>query len=452
MSTASTILIVDDEPAYRTLLTALLAGAGHATLTAGNGADALAMLASRSCDVVLLDVGMPRLGGVETLKALRTHAPGVEVIMLTGETDIRLAVECMRQGAYDFITKPTSAGEILSTVDRALERRRLRTDNVLLRNRLADLADTGPMIGESPAFRRAIALALQVAPADSPVLLQGPTGTGKELLAHFLHDRSGRAAEPFVAINCASIPDTLLESELFGHERGAFTDAAAIKPGLVEIAAGGTLFLDEVGELSGVLQPKLLRFLQSGEFRRVGGTTALHARCRVVSATNRDLAAEAHAGRFREDLLYRLTVVTIAVPPLRERREDIPLLATRILSNPRITRTPRTISPAALEMLLSYHWPGNIRELENVLARAAILCSGDTIGPSDLSLAPAGTPAPATPADGIGAPLSLEDIERRHILALLRSLGGSKPDTARVLGISLKTLYTRLRQYGTPDP
>jgi DNA-binding NtrC family response regulator len=268
------------------------------------------------------------------------------------------------------------------------------------------------------------------------------------MFARFIHEHSGRATEPFVALNCASIPDALLESELFGHERGAFTDATDVKPGLVEIAADGTLFLDEVGELSPHIQPKLLRFLQSGEFRRVGGTSPLHARCRIISATNRDLAGAAESGAFRADLLYRLNVVTLRVPPLAERREDIPLLARNILSNPRITREMRDISPAAMDVLLSYRWPGNIRELENVLARAAILCNNGTIEPPDLSLFPAQAPAPgASASSGIGAPLPLKEIERRHILALLRSFGGNKNEAAKVLGISLKTLYSRLQQY-----
>jgi DNA-binding NtrC family response regulator len=447
----SAILIVDDEPAYRSMLSALLTGAGHSTITAGNGVEALAVLTSTTCHVVLLDVHMPRLGGMETLKALQVHAPGVEVIMLSGAADIRLAVECMRAGAYDYITKPTSAEEILTTVERALERRRLRMDNALLRNRVAELQGPASMLGRSERFRDILGLALKVAPSDSPVLVQGPTGSGKELLARFIHEHSGRTTEPFVALNCASIPDALLESELFGHERGAFTDADAVKPGLVEIAGGGTLFLDEVGELSLHMQPKLLRFLQSGEFRRVGGTSPLHALCRIISATNKDLFAAAQTGTFRTDLLYRLNVVTLIVPPLSERREDIPLLTRNILENPRITREPRDISPAAMALLQTYHWPGNIRELENVLARAAILCSGGIIEPRDLSLVSTPVPAPgASASSGIGAPLPLREIERRHILALLRSFGGNKTEAARVLGISLKTLYSRLQQYNAP--
>ncbi len=281
------------------------------------------------------------------------------------------------------------------------------------------------------------------------MLIQGPSGTGKELVANFIYQHSGRNNEPFVTLNCASIPDTLIESELFGHEKGAFTDARAMKQGIVEIANKGTLFLDEIGDISPIVQPKILRFIQSGEFRRVGGNTTLKADCRILSATNKNLKDEVREGRFREDLLYRLNVITIEMPSLRQRKEDIPLLVASFLHNRMKTKVKTTISPKAMEVLMEYDWPGNIRELENVIERAAILCRNNLIEPQDLSLpnAPMSLPVSARSDEKLGTAIPLKEIERMHIEGVLRSFRGNKAETAKILGISLKTLYTKIQQY-----
>jgi DNA-binding NtrC family response regulator len=304
------------------------------------------------------------------------------------------------------------------------------------------------MVGESEAIGHVLEIAAKVAPTESTVLIQGASGTGKELVANFIYQHSERGSEPFVTVNCASIPDTLIESELFGYEKGAFTDARAMKQGIVEIANKGTLFLDEVGDISPIVQPKILRFIQSGEFRRVGGNTVLKADCRILSATNKNLKDEVKEGRFREDLLYRLNVITIDVPPLRQRKEDIPLLIAAFLSRMK-TRVKKNISPKAVEVLMEYDWPGNIRELENVIERAAILCHNDIIEPQDLSLPSSPMPLPAGVRgdDKIGTAMPLKEIERLHIEGVLKSFRGNKTESAKVLGISLKTLYTKIQQY-----
>jgi two-component system, NtrC family, response regulator HydG len=288
-----------------------------------------------------------------------------------------------------------------------------------------------------------------VAPTESTVLIQGSSGTGKELIANFIVQNSERKIQPFVTLNCASIPDTLIESELFGHEKGAFTDARAMKQGIVEIADKGTLFLDEIGDISPIVQPKILRFIQSGEFRRVGGNVTLNADVRILSATNKNLKEEVKEGRFREDLLYRLNVITIDMPPLRNRKEDIPLLVASFINGRMKTRTKPTVSPRAMELMLEYDWPGNIRELENVIERAAILCRDSSIEPQDLSLGnqAMGLPSGQRGENKIGTAVPLKEIEHLHIEGVLRAFRGNKSEAAKILGISLKTLYTKIQQY-----
>jgi DNA-binding NtrC family response regulator len=443
------ILVVDDEEAFRYMLSSLMSGAGYAVDTAADGVTAINAIQTKLYHVVLLDLKMPKVDGLEVLKFIKTNAPGVEVIMLTGMADVKTAVECMKTGAYDYITKPTTADELLTTIQRALERRQLLIDNIVMKGTLERIQGPFEMVGESEAYRRVLEIAAKVAPTESTVLIQGPSGTGKELIANFIYQNSSRTDEPFVTLNCASIPDTLIESELFGHEKGAFTDARQQKQGIVEIANNGTLFLDEIGDISPIVQPKILRFIQSGEFRRVGGNTTLKADVRILSATNKNLQEEVREGKFREDLLYRLNVITIDVPPLRVRKNDIPLLAAHFVTNRMKSRVKPTISTRAMEVLMDYDWPGNIRELENVLERAAILCRNNLIEPADLSLpnAPMSLPVGAMSDQKIGTAIPLKEIERLHIEGVLRSFRGNKAESAKILGISLKTLYTKIQQY-----
>jgi DNA-binding NtrC family response regulator len=447
MSRQFSILIVDDQQDIREMLSSLVANDGYKVETASDGVTAINALQTMLFHVVVSDVRMPRVDGVELLKFVRANFPSVEVIMLTGIGEVKTAVECMKLGAYDYITKPTTSDELLTTIERALEHRQLVIDNTVLRNQLDRRQGPLPMVGESEAFRKVLDIAAKVAPTESTVLIQGPSGTGKELIADFIYKRSGRSGEPFVTLNCASIPDTLIESELFGHERGAFTDATSAKPGIVEIANKGTLFLDEIGDISPIVQPKILRFIQSGEFRRVGGGTTLKADCRILSATNKNLNEEVKAGRFREDLLYRLNVITIELPPLRQRKQDIPLLVSSFLGVKMKSRERKTISEKALEVLMQYDWPGNIRELENVMERAAILCRENTIEVRDLSLTNSAGAPPGGAGNILGTALPMDEIERLHIEGVLRSFRGNKTASAKVLGISLKTLYTKIQQF-----
>jgi len=445
----ASILVVDDEEAFRYMLSSLLGGAGYEVDTALDGVTAINSVQAKLYHLVLCDVKMPKVDGVEVLKFIKANVPGIEVVMLTGNADVKTAVECMKIGAYDYITKPTTTDELMSTIQRALERRQLVIDNVVMKGELDRLQGPFDMVGESEAFRRVLDIAAKVAPTESTVLIQGPSGTGKELVANFIYQHSARTAEPFVTLNCASIPDTLIESELFGHEKGAFTDARQMKQGIVEIANKGTLFLDEIGDISPIVQPKILRFIQSGEFRRVGGNTTLNADCRILSATNKNLKDEVKEGRFREDLLYRLNVITIDVPTLRQRKQDIPLLVASFLNNRMKTKVKPGMSARAMEVLMDYDWPGNIRELENVIERAAILCRENLIEPQDLSLpnAPMSLPAGSHGDQKIGTAVPLKEIERMHIEGVLKSFRGNKAESAKILGISLKTLYTKIQQY-----
>jgi two-component system response regulator AtoC len=447
------ILIVDDEETFRYMLTSLIEAEGYTANAAADGVQGINAVQAKAFDVALLDVKMPKVDGVEVLKFIKEYSPDTEAIMVTAVGDVRIAVDCMKLGAYDYITKPFSTEELLSTIERALERKRLLRENVLMKQELSRFVGSSEIIGKSAVFQKVLEVAARVAPTESTILIQGASGTGKELVANFIYKNSSRAANPFVALNCASIPDSLIESELFGHEKGAFTDAKAMKQGLVEIANGGTLFLDEVGDISLMVQPKLLRFVQTGEFRRVGGNKVLKSDVRIISATNKDLSQEVRSGRFREDLLYRLNVITIEIPPLQSRLEDIPLLVDWFLKNRLKTKTQVQISPKALEVLLKYDWPGNVRELENVIERAAILCTDNMIQPHDLSLPLKATMLSTTlkEEEVLGGPIPMREIERLHIQGVLKNTDGSKSKTAKILGISLKTLYNKINQFQIKD-
>jgi DNA-binding NtrC family response regulator len=450
------LLIVDDEEPLRVLLESELAETEEfAVDSAEDGGEAINKIQAKVYDVLLLDIRMPRVSGIEVLKFVQEYSPTTQVIILTNYADVKTAIQTIKMGAYDFLAKPYDIDELFNTIHRAIERKQLFIDNKLMKSELHRKAGNSELIGQSPLFLKLIESATRFAESDSFVLIQGASGTGKELIASLIHRRSPRNNRPFVAVNCASIPDTLLESELFGHEKGAFTNAVATKQGLVEVAHGGTLFLDEVGDISPAIQPKLLRFLETGEFRRVGGTNLLTVDVRVVSATNKDLREEVGAGRFREDLLYRLNVITLRVPLLQERREDIPVLADFFLKRKTKTKTTKQLTPAALRLLMSHDWPGNVRELEHVLEGAVLLSSSDFVEESDLSMYFHRNehPLDASEPESHGAPASadggsLEELEKEHIERVLRQNNFSRTKTADSLGISKKTLYLKIKRYG----
>jgi DNA-binding NtrC family response regulator len=442
------LLIVDDEEALRSLLESELSSSEEFTVDlASDGGQAINSIQAKVYDVVLLDIRMPRVSGIEVLTFLQEYSPTTQVIILTNYADIRTAIQTIKLGAYDFLAKPYDIEEIFNTIHRALERRELLIDKALTRKPPPEL------IGRSPAFLKVIEMATRFAQGESFVLIQGASGTGKELVANLIHRRSTRNNRPFVAVNCASIPDALLESELFGHEKGAFTNAYSTKQGLIEVANGGTLFLDEVGDISPAIQPKLLRFLETGEFRRVGGPHVLKVDVRVVSATNKNLRDEVRSGRFREDLLYRLNVVAVDMPTLQERRDDIPLLVEYFVVRKAATKTKKHLSPRALDRLMQYEWPGNVRELEHVIEGAVHLASGDVIEENDLMLPTLHTSLPdvvgaSTPLPAPAEDASLEELERRHIAQVLRDNDYNRARCANVLGISKKTLYLKIKRYG----
>ena len=452
------ILTVDDSEDFLSTLRYMLEAEGYAVTCAPDGIAAINLLQQETFDLVLLDINMPRLDGTGVLKYIKGQSIDAEVIMLTAVDQTKTAVECMSLGAFYYVTKPSSPTELFPLVERALERKCLVRQNRAFKAELARRAFTYHIISRNRAFLDMLDLASRAAPTDSTVLIQGASGTGKELVAGFLHANSERADQPCLALNCASIPETLLESELFGHEKGAFTDAVAAKQGLVEIADGGTLFLDEIGEMAITIQPKLLRFLQTGEYRRVGGTKNIRSDVRIVSATNKDLRHEAATGRFREDLLYRLNVITLFLPGLKERKDDIPLLVDHFLKKRAGTRRPKRLDQKALEVLMRYDWPGNIRELENVIERAAVLSQDETITYDDLALPLVSMPD-ENPGSGIGggsiragSAISLEEMQRSHIAGVLRSVSGDKEMASKILGISIKTLYSKLQAYRISGP
>ena len=456
MARTYNILIVDDEQSVVFLLKEELSEIEKYEVTvAYDGAEAINILQSQPFDVVLLDVKMPRVSGIEVLKYIREQHPTTIVLMLTNFADVKTAIETMKLGAYDFVSKPYEREELLATIDRALELRRLTIDNKLMEYELNRQGLAREFIGKSPAIQSLIRTAQKIADSTAIVQIQGPSGTGKELIAHLIHTSSPRKNRPFVIVNCASIPDALLESELFGHEKGAFTNAYAMKQGLVEVAKGGTLFLDEVGDISPMIQPKLLRFLETGEFRRVGGTNAMKVDVRIVSATNKDLQKEVEAGRFREDLLYRLNVVTLRIPPLKDRKEDIPLLIENFLGKKIKGKAQKHLSDEALQLLLQYDWPGNVREMEHVIEGAVILSHDEIITARDLTLtASAGmqksNTVPLPQKDGEF--LSLETMEKKQIELVLQKNNYNRSKTAQMLGITPKTLYLKIKRYGISTP
>jgi DNA-binding NtrC family response regulator len=448
MAATTHILIVDDEESVTYLLqTEFQEYPEFSVVTASNGGDAMNLVRSKVFDIALLDIRMPRVSGLEVLRFIKEHSPTTQVIMLTAQADVKNAVEATRLGAYDFLSKPYEFDVLMATVRRAVEHRHLLIDKEVNAG-----ARPVEIVGSSKTFQDTIGYARKLAASDAIVLIQGESGTGKELFAQLIHRESPRREQPFIAVNCAAMPDQLLESELFGHEKGAFTSAIKTKQGLVEVANGGTLFLDEVGDISPLVQPKLLRFLETGEFRRVGGNDARAVDVRVVSATNKSLNDEVKAGRFRDDLLYRLNVVGLRLPALREHKEDIPQLVAHFLH--RKSRS-KTLSPAALDVLMRYDWPGNVRELEHVIEGAVALAHGDVIDPSDLWMN-VGLRAEAVPVardlSSANPMASLEDVEAEHIERVLRANEWNRTRSAQILGITPKTLYLKIKRYGIRVP
>ncbi len=450
------ILVVDDEENMVHFLTKLLQSEGLEVEGVRSGAAALERLRERGFELVLTDLKLPDADGIEVLKLARERHPETVVIVITAYGTIESAIEAMRAGAYDYLTKPFRAGEILQVVNKALERVRLRREVVQLRQAVEQRFGLAGMVGKSATMREVYTKIERVAAARGAVLIQGESGTGKELVAKAIHFSSPRKSGPFVVIDCGAIPETLQESELFGHEKGAFTGALTTKKGLFEEAHGGGLFLDEVADLAPGLQAKLLRALQDGSIRRVGGTKTLHVDARLIAATNRDLAADVRDGAFREDLFYRLNVFPIFLPPLRERREDLPLLVDHFLD--RVSRgsgkPPRQLSAEALRAMMAYHWPGNVRELEHAIERAVLLSEGEMITIHDLP------PEIAAPKDeltvtlpGSGVDLKgtvgrvIREAETKLIRRALAESGNNHSEAARILGISRRALLYKLKQY-----
>jgi DNA-binding NtrC family response regulator len=450
MQKNSKILVCDDDETLCYLLKEQLLEEGFAVDTVYDGRFAIEAIKRKNYEILLLDLNMREVQGDEVLKFVVDYNSSIQVIILTAQTEIRSAIECIKMGAYDFISKPYSFDELLVTINRALEHKDLLVKTALLAEQVNKKLSTR-IIGNSKELQRVITLANKSAMSDSNILIEGETGTGKELMAEYIHKHSGRNEMPFVVINCASLPDQLIESELFGHEKGAFTDAKSTKQGLVEIAHGGTLFLDEIGELSLALQPKLLRFLENGEYRRIGGITNLTSNVRVIGASNRNLLEETSNKNFRRDLLFRLNVITLTIPPLRERKEDILLLANHFLEIKSPIRSPKKLSTEAEKALLKYDFPGNIRELEHVIERAIIFAENDHIEPEDLNL-PSDTMRGITKKVHVHEEegeevLSLAEIEKRQIEHALRVNKWDRAQTAFQLGISPKTLYSKIKKY-----
>lgn len=447
----ASLLLVDDDSTFRQVMAKELTRLGYQIEAVGTGEEAIRRIAASEPDVVLLDMRLPGMSGLDVLKSIRASAPTTEVVMLTGHGSIDTAIESIRIGAFDYVVKPCPLDELNIRVQRAVERRSLQQRANLLERGLTPPDLGSSFIGESPEFRRLLKLIELVAPSDGTVLITGETGAGKERVAKLIHARSPRRFRPFVVVECATLQENLLESELFGHERGAFTGADCGKPGLFEVADGGTIFLDEIGEVSPATQTKLLRVLDTSTFRHVGGTAEIHVDVRILTATNRDISSMVRQGLFREDLFYRLTTITVEVPPLRARGIDVELLARQFVAtlNERFGSSKR-ISEEALQLLRGHNWPGNVRELLHVVEAAMVLCEGSCILPEHLPATFRNSRVAVVPrfsSDGSSLP-TLEQAERELIRLALEASYGHRGNAARILGISERNLYRKLREHG----
>jgi len=453
MTANGTILVVDDDTAHRAMLRTLVGGWGYEIHEADDGGSAIDRVRQQAFDLVLMDVRMLKVSGLEALAAIKKLNPAIPVVIMTAYSSVEAAVDALKQGAHDYLTKPLDFDKLKITIERAMEHTRLREENRRLRENLGLRFDRSRIIGRSPTMAKLLDTVSQVAPSEATVLITGESGTGKELIAAAIHFNSSRRDGPFVQLNCAAITETLLESELFGHEKGAFTGAERRREGRFHQADGGSLFLDEVSEMPLSMQVKLLRVLQEREFTRVGGDAPLRVDVRLVAATNRHLPDLIAAGKFREDLYYRLNVVGLIVPPLRERREDIPLLVQHFLETfaQRNRKPIKGVTPHAMDGLIRRSWPGNVRELMNAVERAVVLARTDYLPAEDFALVPPEeapreglAPSPAATAEN----LALDEIEKATILRALESAGGNKSEAARRLGITRRTLHKKLKAYG----
>ncbi len=452
---SATIVVVDDDAVARDLLAEALKKEGYGVEAFGSGEEAIARGRQGKVDLVLTDIRMGAVDGLTVLREFKRMNPETAIVVLTAFGSLEGAIEAIKQGAYDYLAKPFKKEEIKLVVQRSLEHCRLVRENARFREELKGKDEWSPLVGSSPAMLEVYKLVARVSEGKSTVLLQGESGTGKELIARAVHANSPRREKPFIPVNCGALPDTLLESEMFGHEKGAFTGAVGMKAGLFEAANGGTLFLDEIGELGQALQVKLLRVMQDQEVRRVGGTGSMKVDVRIIAATNRDLEQQVKEGKFRDDLFYRLNVVRITLPSLKERHEDIPMLAHHFLQkfSGGASRSVRGFHPDTLELLRRYRWPGNVRELENAIERAVSLSHGPLLTPEDM---PAAIRQSATPGEAKADTgetmdevcLTLEEVEKRHLVRVLKETKGNKVKAAKILGIDRRTLYRMAERFG----
>lgn len=448
MNEMISLLLVDDDDTFRDVLSEELSTAGFKVTTASSGEEAEKIVTAENINVVLLDIRMPGMGGVEAIKVIKEISPETEIIMLTGFATVDNAIKSMQRGAYHFITKPCNLKELESTILKAYDRQMMGRENQLLNQERVRREGFRNIIGRSQAFNSVLELINKVANTHSKVLIMGESGVGKGLVAKAIHHSSAMADNPFVIIDCGSLQENLLESELFGYEKGAYTGAVSRKHGLFEVADTGTLFMDEIGEISPSIQTKLLRVMDTKTFRRMGGTRDIRVDVRIIAATNRDLYQMVKSGEFREDLFYRLNVISMHIPPLRERKDDIPLLAEHFIKNNNIMgKKGLPISPEGMNLLKAYSWPGNIRELRNVIERAMIMCEEESIGPEDFPFN-IRKDADHDEDEKARALVSLKEMEKKYILQVLERMEGHRRKTARVLRVSERTLYRKLKDYG----
>jgi two-component system response regulator HydG len=450
-----TILVVDDEPSHRQMIEAVLSAEGYEVQQADDGRSAIAAIEKKFSDLVIMDVRMKQVGGIEALKEIKKISPGIPIIIMTAYASVGTAVDALKSGAYDYLTKPLDIEELKILVAKALRYRELEQENIHLKEILNDRFDFSNIIGRSPSMSKLFETMALVTPSEATVLIVGESGTGKELIVNAIHQNSPRGEKPLIKVNCAALPETLLESELFGHEKGAFTGAIARKQGRFQLSHKSSIFLDEIAEMAPATQAKILRVLQEREFEPLGSTQTIKIDTRIIAATNRNLEEEIQEGRFREDLYYRLNVVTVEVPPLRQRREDIPLLADFFLKQyaEKNRRLIKGFTPRATDLLMRYDWPGNVRELENIIERSVIMVRGETITPLEFpnDLQELDEELKATQIN-LRPGRSLKEVEKDMILRTLEETGGNRTHAAKILGISRRTLQLKLKEYGINPP